>query len=326
MSRIFDALQRSEKEQPDADSSPLLEGAEFAKHAERLTAAKLAEAAIERGSPPKATSDRKSPHDADRATGNALSTPDSPSLAALSAEERRAFFSRLKSLPISLPPQSRLVCLTDRESPTAEALRLLAVRLRDYRRIKPMKKVLITSTIPQEGKSTMAGNLACALALATNEKALLVEGDLRRPSLSRMFGIRSTTGICECLQDETAILRSIYHLEEADLWILPAGRAPGNPLEPLQSSALPALLDKLAIYFDWIVIDTPPVLPLADTSIWMRLADGILLVTRQGTTEKKQLRKGLEALDGEKVLGAIINGAIPSAYSGYYYRTSNQSE
>jgi Mrp family chromosome partitioning ATPase len=85
-------------------------------------------------------------------------------------------------------------------------------------------------------------------------------------------------------------------------------------------------LDHLASYFDWIIIDSPPVLPLADTSIWMRLSDGILLVTRQGTTEKRQLKKGLEALDGEKVLGAIVNGAIPSAYSGYYYRASSQTE
>jgi len=77
--------------------------------------------------------------------------------------------------------------------------------------------------------------------------------------------------------------------------------------------------------FDWIVIDSPPVLPLADTSVWSRLVDGVLLVTRQGVTEKHQLQKGIEALDRNKVLGALVNGSIASAYSGYYYRSSISS-
>ena len=84
-------------------------------------------------------------------------------------------------------------------------------------------------------------------------------------------------------------------------------------------------MNELAKYFDWIIIDSPPVLPLADTSIWMRLADGIFLVTRQGTTKKQQLQKGLEALNPQKTLGAVFNGAAASAYSGYYYRASSQS-
>jgi Mrp family chromosome partitioning ATPase len=84
-------------------------------------------------------------------------------------------------------------------------------------------------------------------------------------------------------------------------------------------------MNQLAAYFDWIVIDSPPILPLADASVWMRQADGILLVTRQGITEKKQLQKGLEALDSAKVLGALMNGAIASEYSGYYYRTGGHS-
>ena len=82
------------------------------------------------------------------------------------------------------------------------------------------------------------------------------------------------------------------------------------------------MMEQLAQWFDWIIIDSPPVLPLADTSVWMRLADGVLLVTRQGTTEKQQLQKGLLALDSTKLLGALVNGSMASAYSGYYYRSS----
>ncbi len=229
------------------------------------------------------------------------------------------------SLKISLALQSRLVCLTDRESPTAEAIRLLGVRLRDLRQIRPLKTVLITSTIPQEGKSTISANLACVLSQTSGERTLLLEGDLRRPSLLQIFGTEATSGISECLKDEGRHLAGVYRLENAGCWILPAGRSPSNPLELLQSHELKVLMERLTACFDWIVIDSPPVLPLADTSIWMRMADGVLLVTRQGITQKRQLEKGLEALDQQKLLGALVNGAVASAYSGYYDTPSTSS-
>jgi len=84
-------------------------------------------------------------------------------------------------------------------------------------------------------------------------------------------------------------------------------------------------MEQLATQFDWLIIDSPPALPLADTSVWMRLADGVLLVTRQGVTEKQQLLKGLDAIDPQKLLGALTNGTIASTYSGYYYRSATPS-
>jgi len=122
-----------------------------------------------------------------------------------------------------------------------------------------------------------------------------------------------------------SVTSSILHLDGVGIWVLPAGNVPPNPLEVLQSPKLSTVMSQLAACFDWIVIDSPPVLPLADTTIWMRLADGILLVTRQGTTEKHQLQRGLEALDPQKVLGALLNCAAGSAYGGYYYHSSNQA-
>ncbi|MGO8756718.1 MAG: CpsD/CapB family tyrosine-protein kinase [Terracidiphilus sp.] len=241
------------------------------------------------------------------------------------ASERTEVLSRFPSLPISLTPQSRLVCLTDRENPTAEAVRLLGVRLRDLRRTRALKTVLITSTIPREGKSTISANLACALAHGSNERILLVDGDLRRPSQSQIFGLPKTRGVSDSVKEENGMQTSVYRLEEPGLWILPAGSASRNPLELLQSHRLPEIMGQLAGYFDWVVIDSPPALPLADTSVWMRLADGILVVTRQGTTEKQQLQKGLEAIDPHKLLGVLLNGTMASTYSGYYYRPSDES-
>jgi capsular exopolysaccharide synthesis family protein len=325
MSRIFDALQRSERERSGPDSTTLPEGPELLRRAERHAASNWNHAADVKKLPVLADAELSARLKVGAALADAPAFQESLNLEAVSMVGQQDAFDRVQPLRISLSPQSRLVCLNDRESPTAEALRLLGVRLRDSRRIKPLKKVLITSTIPQEGKSTIAGNLACALSYASQERTLLVEGDLRRPSLSAMFGIAPTPGICECVHDGTNLENCIYHLEDAGLWIWPAGHAPGDPLELLQAPKLPVFMDQLAKRFDWIIIDSPPVLPLADTSVWMRLADGILLVTRQGTTEKRQLKKGLEALDRKKLLGALLNGAVAPAYSGYYYLTPSES-
>jgi capsular exopolysaccharide synthesis family protein len=325
MSHIFDALQRSEAERSEIDLSALSGATELLQRAERRAASKWETAVL-------------SEHfDASKSTERDMSfgllamppvatEPEDPAAAELSlTDERLDPFSQFQSLQVSLAPQSRLLCLTDSGSPAAEAFRLLGVRLRHLRRHRSLKKVLITSTIPQEGKSMVAANLACTLALRTQQRTLLVEGDLRRPSLSQKFGLGRNPGLSECLQGERSLTTSIYHLEGPNLWILPAGSAPSNAQELLQSGRLSALMDQLTEWFDWIIIDSPPVLPLADTSVWMRLADGILLITRQGTTEKRQLQRGLEALEPKKLIGALVNGSKNAADSNYYYSSGTVS-
>ena len=113
---------------------------------------------------------------------------------------------------------------------------------------------------------------------------------------------------------------SVYRLDPLGLWFLHAGSTPQNPLELMQSGKLSPIMEQLSSWFGWIVIDSPPVLPLADTSVWGRFADGILLVTRQGTTQKPQLQRGLEALEPAKLLGAIVNGSAAVAHNDYYYQ------
>jgi capsular exopolysaccharide synthesis family protein len=221
---------------------------------------------------------------------------------------------------ISVPAQGRLVSVSDKDSPAAEAFRLLAVRLRHLRRDRPLKKVLITSSIPQEGKSTCSANLACSLALRPQQRVLLLEGDVRRPSLSAMFALSARPGICEWLRGERLLADSIYFLEGPGLWFMPAGSSPSNPLELLQSGKVATLLDQFEGLFDWIVIDTPPVLPLADTSVWSRLADGVLLVARQGTTEKRQLQRAVDAVESQKLIGALLNSSNSAPHTDYYYR------
>ena len=223
------------------------------------------------------------------------------------------------SLPVAISPHSRLVAIGEEESLGAEKFRFLAVKLRQMRQSRPLKKVLITSTIPQEGKSTVAANLACTLARRKQHKTLLIEGDLRRPTLAQKFGLGRIPGLSEWLRGDTETM-NIYLLETLGLWILPAGSAPENPLELMQSGKLSPTMEQLTAWFDWIIIDSPPVLPLADTSMWARLADGVLLVTRKSITEKQQLKRGLEAIERGKLLGALVNGSTDTAHSDYYQR------
>jgi protein-tyrosine kinase len=319
MSQIFDALQRSEAERAGSPSEAPLEPNDMLRRAERQIATKWESQSV-LGSSGSIAVEEFTNEKAQTVFDGIVAASSSTGAANNSKhDERLRILGQFQTLQLSLPPESRLVSLTEQDSPAAEAFRLLGVRLRDLSRTRPLKKVLITSTIPQEGKTTVAANLAFTLARSTQQKILLLEGDVRRPALSQMFSLRGNPGICEWLRGDHKLTECIYYLEDPGVWILPAGSSPQNPLEVLQSVKLNALMAQLADWFDGIVIDSPPVLPLADTSVWMRLADGIVLVARQGTTEKKQLQRGLEAIEPQKLVGALLNCSKNQAHSHYYY-------
>jgi len=319
MSRTFDALQRPEAQFSGTDAAALSGESAALQLAERRPAAQGEIAVV----PEQTKVAKAEDHNASCGFmgGSPVRTrPAVPTTVEYShTEELLDPLDLFQSLQVSIPPKSLLVSLTDSGSPAAEAFRLLGVRLRHLRRDRPLKTLLITSTIPQEGKSTVAANLACTLGLRTQQRTLLLEGDLRRPSLSQMFGLGRNPGICEWLEGNCSLTASVYHLQGPNIWILPAGSSPSNARELLQSGQLSTLLDQLNAWFDWIIIDSPPVLPLADTSVWIRLVDGILLTTRQGTTEKRQLQRGLEAVESKKLIGALVNSSKHAAASDYYY-------
>jgi len=319
MSHIFDALQRSEAETSGSDHGVLLEATELLKRAElRATTQWEAEADLAGlpAAPPMLSEPALRISAAPAAVAEHLPIQAEPAPPASAAD----IFARIQSHNTVLTSRARLVCLTDPDSLAAEAFRLLGVRLRHLRRDRQLKKVLITSTIPQEGKSMVAANLACSLAQTTRQRTLVIEGDLRRPSLTQLFGLGGSPGLCEWVRGTSAAWTSIYHLKGPGFWIAPAGSTPVNPLELLQSKTLSTLMEQIAGWFEWIIIDSPPVLPLADTSVWARMADGILLVTRQGTTQKKQLQRGIEALEPRKLIGALLNSSVTAGDTDYYYR------
>ncbi len=257
----------------------------------------------------------------DRATSEAVEGSElSPSLADAQHGAPVAAID-FPTLQVAVTPASRLVFLSTPDSLAAEKFRFLGVRLKQIRQNRPLKKVLITSTIPEEGKSLVSANLAGVLA-QRKHKVVLIEGDLRRPVLAEQFGLGTLAGLGEWLQSGSQTLSNIYKLEGPGFWLMPAGNPPGNPLELMQSGRLSLLMNQLAGMFDWILVDSPPLLPLADTTVWARLTEGTLLVAREGKTERTQLMQGLEILKKSDLLGVVLNGCSHSDHKNYYQRYS----
>jgi len=319
MSYIFDALQRSEAERAKANERRSLAAVELLERAEREAAAQRGSESLEEQST-EAVTDHQGPLLSGDGFGLGPIEADSIAITnALQDEQKREIFSQFKALDVLPSRHSRLVCIGDNNSPATEAFHLLGVRLRNLRREREFKTLLITSTVPKEGKSVVAANLSCTLGSGARQKVLLLEGDVRLPAQSEIFGLAQVPGLCNYLLGKRSLTASLYHLPKAGIWILPAGESRGDPRELLQSPNLPALMTTLNSLFDWIVIDSPPVLPLVDASIWARLADGILIVARHGTTSKRKLQKGFEALDPNKMIGALLNSSKSSSDSYDYY-------
>lgn len=183
----------------------------------------------------------------------------------------------------------------------------------------------MTGTAPEEGKSLIAANLALNQARSKVLKTLLIDGDLRRPTLAKRFGVGELLpGLCESLRGERQLSEVVYRLEGCGLSLLPAGMAPENPLELMQSGRLQGFLDELGTYFDWIIIDTPPLFPLADTAYWMKQSDGVLLVVREEVSEKKLLERAIENLDRSLLLGVVVNSCSDGENHKYYYSRYRQ--
>jgi capsular exopolysaccharide synthesis family protein len=300
MSYIFEALQRAEAERS---------GGGLPKNAESVAdLLQGIEQEIEhKQSPPALPPDESTP----------VAKPESP---------RVDSFAAAKVLLPAPSADSRMVCLTDQGGLAAEKFRVLGLKLRHMRERRKLKRIVVTGTAPQEGKSLVAANLALNQSRSKLLKTLLLDGDLRRPTLATRFGFdRSLPGLSECLRGERQLSEVVYKLNGSGLWFLPAGRAPENPLDLMQSGRLSELLDRLGEFFDWIVIDTPPVIPVADTAFWMKLADGVLVVIREGVSEKKVIERALDSFDGAVLLGVVVNSCSRSEHKGYYSRYSQAS-
>ena len=246
-----------------------------------------------------------------------------PSASLPEIEPKPSQLEQVSTIPISSASQGDLPLFADPTAIASEKFRLLAFRVRQAQERSGFKKVLVTSSVVQDGKSLVSANLAFTLAAREKQKVLLIEGDLRQPRLAQIFGVGRLAGIGEWVDHQQPITDFIYRLGESSLWLLPAGRGKASALEILHSQRLGELMSQLGDWFDCIVIDSPPVVALADAHVWETLVDATLLVVREGKTPRKMLEKALETLDRSKLIGAVLNEATLSQHKYYHYYTGS---
>jgi capsular exopolysaccharide synthesis family protein len=249
--------------------------------------------------------------------------PEAMGLKGLAEPKKLSEGEKTRSVMVQPPPASRLVAWTEPNSLGAEKFRALAVRLDDMRRQHELKSLQVTSSVINEGKSFVAANLAATLAKYSGSKTLLIEGDLHRPTLASMFGLRDLEGLSDWWTSQNReIARYLLRFTGSGLWFLPAGKACDRPSETLRSAQFADAFADLAGQFDWVVVDSTPMLPVIDANLWSKLVDGTLLVVREGVAPLKALKKGLQSLDHPKLIGVVVNEASDFDqidYHGQYY-------
>ena len=214
---------------------------------------------------------------------------------------------------------SELVTLADPRSPVAEAYRTLRANIALSSLDLPVRSILLTSAGPDEGKSTTIANLAVAFAQA-GSRVILVDCDLRRPSLSKLFGLSNERGLTTMLVAETEPA-PLQDTSVEGLRLLASGPPPPNPSEVLGSKRLERALAALVEQADIVLVDCPPVLTVSDASILSRKVDAVLLVVSAGRTKRDQSARAKQLLDrsGARVLGAVLNNARLDASAYSYY-------
>jgi protein-tyrosine kinase len=201
----------------------------------------------------------------------------------------------------------------------AEQFRTLRSRLYQLRNNQPLRTLLVTSAIPGEGKTFVASNLAHAIVRQSDRRALLIDADLRRPRLHICLGAPSAPGLSDYLRgaaDEVAI---VQHGQEGNLCLIAGGDQVTNPSELLSGGKLKALIERLAPAFDWIIVDSPPCVPVADANILADVCDGVLLVVRAGVTLSEVARRASQELQTRNVVGVVLNAVEESHDHGSYY-------
>lgn len=212
----------------------------------------------------------------------------------------------------------RLVTLREPYSLSSEQYRILCTRISQLVQDKTSYALAISSAIKAEGKSFTSINLAISMAKDFDEKVLLIEGDLKNPNLHEYINRSPGFGLSDILDGRINFDAASIPLFNGRLSVLLAGKAMGNPSRLLSSTRMQELLHALRAQFKYIIIDTPPIIPMVDMSIYSILVDGILLVIKAGKTPRSIIKKALATIPSEKVIGAVLND-VEVNYSRYYY-------
>jgi len=215
--------------------------------------------------------------------------------------------------------QKRLTIVDRPGSVAAEAYRVLRNSLDFVNFEHNIKTLLITSAAPMEGKSTLSANLAASLA-QTGQNVVLISCDFRRPTTERFFGVQNIIGLSDVLRGAHTLKSALQRPGDEHLLVLTAGKMPPNPSEILGSTKMQELIENLKEWADWIILDTPPLLAVADATALARWADGTLIVTRGGVSTRDAAVKARDMLEmvGAKIIGSVIWGLEEKLAGGGY--------
>jgi protein-tyrosine kinase len=200
----------------------------------------------------------------------------------------------------------------------------LAAGIHQLQLERHLKVVMVTSAVPHEGKTLTAANLALTLSESYERRVLLIDGDLRHPTVHTVFGVPNARG----LSDSLAAHGQLPLVElNSRLWLLTAGSGGGDPMKTLTSDRMRVLIDDARAVFDWILVDTPPIGLLPDAGLVASAADGALFVVLAGRTPYDLIQRAAEAVGSDRILGVVLNGMdeheVPAGYYGDYYGGSN---
>lgn len=216
-----------------------------------------------------------------------------------------------------------LIVQADPHSPRAEAFRTLRTNLQFVDAANHPRSLVFTSSVPSEGKTTTAANLAITMA-AGGARVCVLEGDLRRPRLLEYMGMDGSVGLTNVLIGQAQLGDVLQQFAESSVYVIGAGSIPPNPSELLGSAAMIETLRELESRFDVVIIDTPPLLPVTDAAVLSTIAGGTVVVVRAGRVDRDHLARSLQTLEAVKgrVLGLVLN-LIPTKGTDAYYHYRN---
>lgn len=201
-----------------------------------------------------------------------------------------------------------------------EQFRTLRSRLYQMRDKTSLKKILVTSALPQEGKSFVSANLAQVLVRQHGRRVLLIDGDLRVARLHAVLGTTSSPGLADYLLGESDEFSIMQRGPMENLFFVPCGRTVAHPAELIANGRMKTLMQRVEPLFDWIIIDSPPAVPVSDASQLANFCDGVLMVVRSNATPYDTAQRARQEFQGKNLVGVVLNGITRGdTYSRYYY-------
>lgn len=218
-------------------------------------------------------------------------------------------------------PETMLFMNGDDAKRGTEEYRTLRSRLYHMRERMTLKTLLVTSALPKEGKSFTSSNLAQVMVRQHGRRVLLIDADLRGPRLHLMLGTAAGPGLSDYLQGRNDEFSIVQRGPMENLFFIPSGTTIEDPAEMVGNGRMKMLLQRLEPLFDWIIVDSPPAVPVSDASVLAKACDGVLMVVRSNATPSDVARRARQEFPDECLVGVILNGAGDEAapYARYYY-------